>query len=683
MFKFGLLSLLAVSPLIGDECAPCISSCSCMEEGPCKGTASLRHREANGIGYSTGYTSLDLFYTPSANGNYYPFLDLRAHVFNDGRPAFNTGLGLRYLPDCTDIVYGINAYWDYRQAKHSAIHQASLGLEFLWPRFDIRLNSYVPFNRHKKGFRNGFSGFQGNNAFFFRKYELAMWGGDLALGYWLYKGCNVGLYTALDGYYFHGDYGKQAGGGLLRAKVNWSDYFTVEGQVSYDSLFKWIGQGEVALHFPFGGSVKRTERRVRNCCDLIDIEQRLTQRPDRFEIIVTSTHKKHARALDPVTGKPLKFIFVSNTSSSNGTFESPFPTLAQAVAAAAIGDAIYIFPGDGTNKGLDTSTILKDRQFLIGSGAAIEMETRFGYIRLPKQTDLLPLIDVSSTDAVILANQNTISGLQIMSRAAGGSAIKSTHPVVDLSVLNCKLAGLGTAGKGISASLDGKLTIQDNEIFGNDTAIDLTFEGDAEAQGTINRNQLNGKTAGLLGTKGNGIGILAKDAACVNLFIESNVVEFEPIIDGNFGIGLIDSSTSIIQASLLFNQITSVPNSFRAMGIITSSSDSAQIISPSIANNQIFVSGPSLGIGALSNDSSLQSLTIIKNQASAPGADGGIISIAFPIGTSDISLSKLGTSSLKIYSPNGKQSGFGVLNKGTGGGGAVPAQEGAVDFTPQ
>jgi len=54
----------------------------------------VKHIEAGGIGYSQGYTTLEGFFPLLASDkNWVPFLDLRAHIFNDGKPAVNAGLG--------------------------------------------------------------------------------------------------------------------------------------------------------------------------------------------------------------------------------------------------------------------------------------------------------------------------------------------------------------------------------------------------------------------------------------------------------------------------------------------------------------------------------------------------------------------------------------------------------------
>ena len=64
----------------------------------------MRHIEAGGIGYDEGYTTIEGFVTPiypnkwlPFKDEWLPFADLRLHIFNDGRPALNAGIGIRYL----------------------------------------------------------------------------------------------------------------------------------------------------------------------------------------------------------------------------------------------------------------------------------------------------------------------------------------------------------------------------------------------------------------------------------------------------------------------------------------------------------------------------------------------------------------------------------------------------------
>src|SRR5690348_1283897 len=55
----------------------------------------VKHLESKGIGYQEGYTSLMAFFplVSSAEHRWIPYFDLRGHLFNDGEPAANVGLG--------------------------------------------------------------------------------------------------------------------------------------------------------------------------------------------------------------------------------------------------------------------------------------------------------------------------------------------------------------------------------------------------------------------------------------------------------------------------------------------------------------------------------------------------------------------------------------------------------------
>jgi len=404
---------------------------------------SARHREANGIGYPKGYTSLDFLYTHGWGCNFYTFLDLRGHLDNDKKWATNAGLGFRWLTDCCPVIYGLNFFWDWREARHFNYHQLGAGLEFLWPCWDLRVNGYVPLSLKKKTYQNSFDKFKGNQAIFERKQEVSMWGADAAVGYWLYNSGCFGIHTALGGYYFRGKSSKDLYGGLFRAKVRLTDYITLEGQASWDTEFRWLGQGELALNLPFGPKVRRASRMVTNCCDLLAMEYRLVEKVQRFEIPVTSTKKSKDVARDPVTGLPLTFYFVDNNSNSAGTFESPFPTLALAEAAAAEGDVIYVFPGDGTDTGMDAGITLKNRQSLVGSGGPFAVSTRFGTIEIPTQTGVRPKVsNVDSAKTVTfestIAQQILISGLSLSSSDAS-TISKPSGEMQDLTVQYCTI----------------------------------------------------------------------------------------------------------------------------------------------------------------------------------------------------------------------------------------------------
>ncbi len=89
---------------------------------------TVRHIEPQGIGYNQGYTTLEGFFSLyNGSCDWVPFLDVRAHIFNNGKPAINAGLGTRYLTNRR--VWGINSYYDYRNTNRQHYNQVAMGLE--------------------------------------------------------------------------------------------------------------------------------------------------------------------------------------------------------------------------------------------------------------------------------------------------------------------------------------------------------------------------------------------------------------------------------------------------------------------------------------------------------------------------------------------------------------------------
>ena len=109
---------------------------------------TARHIDPGGIGYNQGYTTLEGFF-PLYNGwdSWVLFLDARAHIFNNGRPACNAGLGTRYLTQSR--AWGLNAYYDYRKTNRQHYNQVGAGLESLGRVWDFRFNGYRCVGRKK------------------------------------------------------------------------------------------------------------------------------------------------------------------------------------------------------------------------------------------------------------------------------------------------------------------------------------------------------------------------------------------------------------------------------------------------------------------------------------------------------------------------------------------------------
>lgn len=341
----------------------------------------VRHREAGGVGYSTGYTSLDYFLM---GGNDVEFLlDLRGHIFNNGRGAGNGGLGFRCPVHDEKYLIGANAFYDVRQSKHLVAHQVGAGIEWLSQKVDFRANGYIPVGKTKTLDKKTFGSFSGSRAVIQRKLKAVLPSVDAEIGTPLPKP----FYFGIGAYYlFKQSESKvevgQAFGGKFRAEVDLGKYVTLGFAVTYDHIFKTRPQGYLSINIPFGGN----SCKKRNEDDCEDSKPRnLRSVPIvRNEIIPVQTKRRSKDIFMKANNTPAQFFFVNNLAPfpGDGTFEHPFASLKDAEEKSAPGDVIYVFPGDGTPKNYDEGIVLKKDQVLASSGAPLTIED----LVIPAQT---------------------------------------------------------------------------------------------------------------------------------------------------------------------------------------------------------------------------------------------------------------------------------------------------------
>ena len=402
-----------VSALIFSQCLLVSLSAKAPQE-PCPDTTrpmrvTVRHIEANGIGYQDGYTTLEGFFSPPSpyKEKWLPFADLRGHVFNNGKMAANTGIGIRYLQ--SSRLWGANAYYDYRNTRHTHYNQVAFGLETLGKLWDAKINGYLPVGSKISPYYGvRFSHFTGHTAYLSYKQEYALKGINAEAGYHVDHFQKVPLYFAAGPYYLAGQ-GHNVWGGQLRVAAHLLPYVKIEGNTSYDNAFRWIGQGQISLTLPFGGKKAAKAFAKKPCSSSRALHERLRQGVDRFEIIPTATKKEQSPATNPLTSSPWVFWFVSNTSHSLGTWESPYPTLAEAQSASQPYQAIYVLPGDGTATGLNQGIHLQEEQWFLGAATDVLLPTTLGPVLIPAQASFKPLLTASG-DIVTLANHNVVSG---------------------------------------------------------------------------------------------------------------------------------------------------------------------------------------------------------------------------------------------------------------------------------
>ncbi len=405
-FQCSLLWMLCCGPVLG---AVVDTNCGVQ---PMR--ASIRYSTPKGIGYKTGYTTQEVFLAPNIlKGGWLPFLDLRGHVFDNGKLAANAGIGLRRLG--SSRVWGVNGYYDYRNTSHQHYNQVSAGLESLGRVWDFRINGYFPIGRKQSPYfhRSTFYAFQGNSMLIKNKRDFAMKGANAEVGLHVdFKKDKTPLYFAGGPYYLTG-VGKTTWGGKLRANIElFNRYLRIEGITAYDHFFKWTGQAQISLNISFGGK----NQVGKSCPYAMTLQRRAVQRVDRNEIIPVGRQSTTSPAINPETGKPWIFWFVDNTSHSAGTYENPFSTLLDAQNASSANQGIYVYPGDGTTNGMSSGILLQDGQLFLGASIAHSIPTTRGTIIIPAMASSLPNIanTTGAGNIVTLGNNNTVSGFSMM-----------------------------------------------------------------------------------------------------------------------------------------------------------------------------------------------------------------------------------------------------------------------------
>lgn len=386
--------------------------------------ASVRHIEGGGIGYKHGYTTLEGFFAPQPNAlRWMPFFDIRGHVFNDGKCAANMGFGLRRVK--AQRIYGVNAYYDYRNAKKIHNSQCGFGIETLGKYGDFRVNGYFPVNKKIVPYGcKSFSHFSGNHILLSQKHQFAMTGFDAELGFNLGNARSFNFYAAAGPYYFSEKIEPNVWGGKARLACKYKEYVKIELSNSYDKKFYNRFQCQLTLTLPFGGGSTKSQDVSDSYALERDTYCRMVHPVERKEIIVIGHKNKCTPAINPLTCQPYNVVFVDNTSHSLGTYESPYPTLIDAQNDSKVGDIIYVFPGDGTTAGMDAGIILKRNQKLWGSGISHGLQTADGIFIIPAQSFAAPKITNTNIDtegnAITLDTVNQIRGITITGAFADG-----------------------------------------------------------------------------------------------------------------------------------------------------------------------------------------------------------------------------------------------------------------------
>lgn len=235
---FGIFSLH------GYECES-----ECLE--PCKVVrAEVGYAFGDFIGVNRDYLELALFTTPYRTENEAGFVDGRTYLFEDGRWGASIGAGYRRKVCDSCQVFGANIYYDCLDENYKTFHELGVGLEWLSPCWDFRINGYYHVGSNRSYSAPRFYQFDGGYNGVCKMMESSYDRIDGEVGRrFCYSPCGTWVYLGAGPYYAHSAVDDFAGG-FFRAEVSWRDILSLEGRVSYDKVYKARAQGRILISIP-------------------------------------------------------------------------------------------------------------------------------------------------------------------------------------------------------------------------------------------------------------------------------------------------------------------------------------------------------------------------------------------------------------------------------------------------
>jgi len=440
------------------------------------------HEAGSGVGYSEGFTTLEgLIPLIEDPGRSLFFADLRMLLHNQATLGANLGIGHRVFDEELGRTLGLFAWYDYRDTGNHEFQQLTLGFETLGEYLDFRSNVYIPnVTDRQKDLPNRFGG----HSLFVDRTEIAMTGIDMEVGASLLDLGRVRTRAFGGGYYFTSPESDGIWGWRARAEVGLTDNIDISVSVQEDELFgTTVNIGAIFRYLqpvrpPGPGPEYPPVHSFRRPGDPVahrEVWRRLADPVPRFRNIVV--HTDETIALASAGGNAVNMLHISPSGTGVGSFESPYGTIAEALADPLAASSVIYASRGGT---FTENVVLAADTTVFSNGPTQRVTTQFGLQTLPfsgSSPTVLPQI----VGDVTLANDSTLSGFQVTGTVFGnsvsnavftesrvvsapGSAISLVASQVTLS--NLTITNAGAAGIHLS---DSDATITDVTITGDGT----------------------------------------------------------------------------------------------------------------------------------------------------------------------------------------------------------------------
>ena len=307
-----------------------------------------------GLGYNGSYLSLGgktRLFQDRLDGRWLFEGQLNQSIEDDG--GFFTTVGIERVfsikPANADVSMGVFYTYDGddQQSFSDGFNQLGVSTAIKSRYVDVIANGYFPVNTtaFTLGDPTGQQIFVGNNIALQAGLENALQGFDVTMRVRPRQLAFGNGYIDFGGYHYDSDDDlvDNFAGGRLRLGFQLINSLNVSAEINQDERFDTTGVLSASWTFgntnsgfgsEYAGLARDLEQFARN-----DHIVRFSQ-----DLIV---------AINPLTGQPFNVIHANNTQDGigNGTIESPFATLAEAEAASAVNDIIFVGVGDGTDTG--------------------------------------------------------------------------------------------------------------------------------------------------------------------------------------------------------------------------------------------------------------------------------------------------------------------------------------------
>ncbi|WP_299774930.1 inverse autotransporter beta domain-containing protein [uncultured Pseudoteredinibacter sp.] len=342
-------------------------------------SSNLRFEAKGGSERSLG--RFDLTLPIYQNNSSLLFADWRYVLSNKSTREGNIGLAYRRINQAEDRIYGIYGFYDQRTTKaDNKFKQLTLGIESLGIDWDLRFNAYLPDDEQKsthietvKVDKTPF--LSGNSIWVNQDYQLqyfeeAMRGADIEIGHRIPGFENLRAYAGA--FRFSGDNSPTIEGGRLRLETQLQDWLSVGIEHQHDNIRGDETYITARLNYRFGqqsDSANGNRLRQRMMAPIVRDIDIVTLQADHSAFVVEPS----ATALKDEQGSTYEIWYVDDDAASdgNGSFETPFQTIAQ--AAQQVGESATIYIHSGTYETPLHSTYLAYDQEVTENGHETEL----------------------------------------------------------------------------------------------------------------------------------------------------------------------------------------------------------------------------------------------------------------------------------------------------------------------